>query len=333
MNTTMTGVGRSIVLVAVTMTLGSPALVFAQTLKPVPFTKPVDLNRRVFVDVNQVPPLEVLAELAPVIAVRFEPSPHLPETPVTLRLWNVRARTALDALCDMVGCRWQVEGRTLRVGPGEPPPPVPRSAEFFVKLKNPLEGPKWKFVRVPLRDVVAALTKALGERVVFEGADLNTPVTADLTGETPFRAVFKVMSAIGWDNRGIGWDGVNDANGPIVLRLKGWPKFDTDPRPRTPADKVYEKDEPGLTMPKVISMAKPAYTRETMEAKIEGTVTVSGVVELDGTVGDVKVLTPLHPDLDRDAVRAARDCRFVPGMQDGKPLPVRITLEFTFTLK
>ena len=28
MNTTMTGVGRSIVLVAVTMTLGSPALVF-----------------------------------------------------------------------------------------------------------------------------------------------------------------------------------------------------------------------------------------------------------------------------------------------------------------
>jgi TonB family protein len=322
-----------LVSVAVTMTLASPARVFAQTLESVPFTKPVDLNRRVFVDVNQVIPREVLAELAPVIAVRFEPSPHLPDTPLTLRMWNVRARTALDALCDMVGCRWQVEGRTLRVGPGEPPPPVPRSAEFFVKLKKPLEGPKWKFVRVPLRDVVAALSKAVGGEIDFQNADLDTPVTADLTGETPFRAAFKVMSAIGWDNRGVGWDGVIDPNGPIVLRLKGWPKIDTNPPLRTPTDRVYEKDERGLTMPKVISMARPAYTRETMEAKIEGTVTVSGVVEIDGTVGDVKVLTPLHPDLDKDAVRAARDSRFVPGMKDGKPVPVRITLELTFTLR
>ena len=31
-------------------------------------------------------------------------------TAVSLRLWNVRARTALDAVCDTVGCRWTPQG-------------------------------------------------------------------------------------------------------------------------------------------------------------------------------------------------------------------------------
>jgi TonB family protein len=296
-----------------------------------PFTRPVDPDRRVFIDVNQVAPVEVLRELAPVIAARLEPSPNLPAAPVTLRLWNVRARTALNALCEMVGCRWQIDGRTLRVVPGDSPPPVPRTAEFLARLKKPLEGDQWRFVRAPLRDVSKALAGAVGEQVIFEGADPETPITVDLRGHTPFRAAFFVMIAIGWDTRGIDWEGTTGPGQPIVLRLKGWKDPAIAKRPE--ADRVYEKDEPGLTMPRPLTMVKPSYTRAALDAKIEGVVGVSAVVERDGTLDDLKVVQRLDPELDMEALRAAKEWRFAPGTKEGKPVPVRITLELTFSLR
>jgi TonB family protein len=296
-------------------------------------SKPVDLNRRVFVDVNQVPPPEVIWQLASVIGVRSDIAIELAEQKVTLRVWNVRARTALDALCEMVGCQWQVTGRTLRVTHGAPPPAAPRSAEFFARVKKPLEGAEWNFVRAPLRDVVTALSKAVGEEVVFEGADPEALVTVDVTGETPYRAAFRVMTALGWDTRGVSLDGIKEPGGRLAMRMHGWPEFDTNPPPRVPADRVYQKNDPGLTLPRVIADVKPAYTATAMRAKIEGTVILSAVVEKDGTVGDVKVVRSLDAGLDDEAVRAAKHWRFVPGMRDGSPVPVEVTLELTFTLR
>ena len=58
---------------------------------------------------------------------------------------------------------------------------------------------------------------------------------------------------------------------------------------------MYEKGEPGLTMPVVLSETRPEYTREAMRAKIEGTVTLSCVVETDGTVRDVTVRQVARP--------------------------------------
>ena len=37
--------------------------------------------------------------------------------------------------------------------------------------------------------------------------------------------------------------------------------------------------------------------------------------------------------LDQEAVKAARQWRFVPGMRLGEPVAVRITIELTFTLR
>jgi TonB family protein len=296
-------------------------------------TKPVDLNRRVFVDVNQVPPPEVIWQLASVIGVRSDIAIELADQKVTLRVWNVRARTALDALCEMVGCQWQVTGRTLRVTHGAPPPPAPRSAEFFARVKKPLEGAHWNFVRAPLRDVITALSKAVGEEVVFEGADPEALVTVDVTGETPYRAAFRVMTAIGWDTGGVSLDGMKEPGGRLAMRMHGWPQFDLNPTPRTPAEKVYQKGEPGLTLPRVISDAKPAYTPAALRAKVQGTVILSVVVEKDGVPGDITLVKALDPELDQEAMKAAKHWRFVPGMKDGTPVPVEVTLELTFTLR
>ena len=170
----------------------------------------------------------------------------------------------------------------MHVTLGDPPPPPPRSAEFFSQLKKPLAGTQWTFVRTPLRDVVSALSKAVGEQVVFEGADPNTPVTVNLMGVTPYRALFNVMVAIGWDTRRVAWEGVNDPSGPIVLRASGSEDADINSPSKQQSDRVYETSEPGLTMPRVVSEARPSYTGEAMRARIEGTVSLTAVVQPDG---------------------------------------------------
>jgi TonB family protein len=80
---------------------------------------------------------------------------------------------------------------------------------------------------------------------------------------------------------------------------------------------------------------KPAYTAEAMRAKIQGTVIVECVVLPDGTVGDVQVVKSLDPTfgLDQEAVKAAKQWRFIPGRRNGQPVAVLITIELTFTLR
>jgi TonB family protein len=97
---------------------------------------------------------------------------------------------------------------------------------------------------------------------------------------------------------------------------------------------VYEPDS-GVSLPFVLSEVKPAYTREAMEAKIQGSVFLSIVVTESGDVTGITVTRSLDATygLDQAAVAAAEQWKFRPGMKDGKPVPVRVTLELTFTLK
>lgn len=91
----------------------------------------------------------------------------------------------------------------------------------------------------------------------------------------------------------------------------------------------------GVIMPRLVKQARPAYTEAAMAARVEGTVTVECVVEADGTVGDVSVTRSLDRKygLDDAAIKAARQYRFEPGTKDGHPVPVRIPIDFTFTLR
>ena len=91
----------------------------------------------------------------------------------------------------------------------------------------------------------------------------------------------------------------------------------------------------GVTLPKVVKEVKPSYTAEAKAARIQGTVWLKVIVQTDGTVGDIKVTQSLDKEhgLDNQAVQAAKQWEFSPGTKDGKPVPVEITLELTFTLK
>ncbi|MBI4484877.1 MAG: energy transducer TonB [Acidobacteria bacterium] len=91
----------------------------------------------------------------------------------------------------------------------------------------------------------------------------------------------------------------------------------------------------GVTLPRVLREVKPQYTSDAMRAKVQGTVLLECVVRSDGTVGDIEVIRSLDPTfgLDQEAIKAARQWRFAPGMRLGEPVAVLVTIELTFTLR
>jgi protein TonB len=72
-----------------------------------------------------------------------------------------------------------------------------------------------------------------------------------------------------------------------------------------------------------------------MRAKVQGTVLLQCVVRPDGSVSDIQVIRSLDSvfGLDQEAIKAARQWRFVPGTRMGQAVPVQITIELTFTLR
>ena len=98
-------------------------------------------------------------------------------------------------------------------------------------------------------------------------------------------------------------------------------------------DVVYAPGN-GVSLPRVIRDVRPNYTADAMRAGVEGVVVIEAIVLPDGKVGRVKLLRSLDPDygLDAASLNAARQWTFKPGMKDGKPVAVRITIENAFTL-
>ena len=43
------------------------------------------------------------------------------------------------------------------------------------------------------------------------------------------------------------------------------------------------------------------------------------------------MFAPLHPELDEQALKAVREWKFVPGVMNGKPVPVLVNIEMSFT--
>ena len=66
-----------------------------------------------------------------------------------------------------------------------------------------------------------------------------------------------------------------------------------------------------------------------------GSVLVEAVVLPDGSVGEVQVVRSLDNvfGLDQEALKAAKQWKFMPGTRFGQPVPVLVTIELTFTLR
>jgi protein TonB len=91
----------------------------------------------------------------------------------------------------------------------------------------------------------------------------------------------------------------------------------------------------GVSRPQVVREVKPNYTAAAMRAKMQGVVLVECVVLPDGTVGNARIVKSLDRvfGLDEEALKAARQWRFIPAKRRGESVPVVITIEVAFTLR
>ena len=87
--------------------------------------------------------------------------------------------------------------------------------------------------------------------------------------------------------------------------------------------------------PKVIHRADPEYTKEALDARLQGVVSLTAVVGVDGLPSEIQVVKELGMGLDEKAVECLRQWRFKPST-NYKLWPAevaeKITVQITFQL-
>jgi TonB family protein len=84
--------------------------------------------------------------------------------------------------------------------------------------------------------------------------------------------------------------------------------------------------------PKLLSKVEPEYTQAALDAKLEGAVVLSIVVNQQGVPENVSIIKSLGMGLDENAKACVLKWRFDPGTKDGKPVRVRATVEVRFRI-
>jgi len=96
--------------------------------------------------------------------------------------------------------------------------------------------------------------------------------------------------------------------------------------------KVHKMEESGVIKPRLVEKHEPAYTQAARDAKIEGTVRLSAVIEADGKIHEAEVEKSLDEGLDANAIAAVRSWRFEAAQKDGEPVAVACKIEVNFRL-
>ena len=80
-------------------------------------------------------------------------------------------------------------------------------------------------------------------------------------------------------------------------------------------------------------MENMKYPEQAMKEGIQGRVTVSFIVEKDGSISNVRPVLSVHPLLNKEAVRVVKSMpKWSPGKHNGKPVRVRFNLPVMFKL-
>ncbi len=290
-----------------------------------------DLAReRVSLLFQDTPLTQVFPALAKSLGYELSLDPKL-RALVTLQVENVTAQTALTAICESVGCRWRQSARRLIVEARADIVTITRLNEkgeqfrqaggnmmsFSVRTLDGRLPFDITWSPVDLNDAFVMLVRMMNAEVDLAPALRGRKIAVNIQNAT-MRQALDAICEVG----SCRWELVEQPQRVVHV---------TDRGTQREAQRVYGKNEPGVKHPVVVAEVKPVYTREAMQAKIQGIVRLAAVVEPDGSVGDVQVLQSLDPGLDEQAIKALRGWRFIPGTKDDRPVPVRVEVEFTFT--
>ncbi|MEP7011967.1 MAG: hypothetical protein ABJC13_16705 [Acidobacteriota bacterium] len=112
--------------------------------------------------------------------------PVIAERKLTLRIEKVRVRTALDAACDSLECRWRVEGGKLIVE--AKPRTSPKAVEKSAQLDEPID---LKVTKARASDILRTFGEILGVDVDIEDT-VGGELTLDLEA-TPVRVALDAV--------------------------------------------------------------------------------------------------------------------------------------------
>jgi TonB family protein len=111
-----------------------------------------------------------------------------------------------------------------------------------------------------------------------------------------------------------------------VLKQLGRPAA---PPPNTSAATIYRVGGT-VTAPRILSKVEPQYSEEARKNKLQGTISMSMVVDATGAPTQIAILYPLGMGLDQEAINAVSQWRFSPGTRNGAPVPVFTQIEVSF---
>jgi len=86
------------------------------------------------------------------------------------------------------------------------------------------------------------------------------------------------------------------------------------------------------TDPRLLHKVEPEYTKEALDAKLEGRVELSSVIDVDGVPSDIKVVRGLGKGLDEKAVECLGQWRFSPATNHGERVSQKVTVGIQFRI-
>jgi type II secretory pathway component GspD/PulD (secretin) len=148
------------------------------------------LDRRVDVALADAAPGESFQSFAQMIGLEAQVDPGL-EGKVTVRLRNVRMRTVLDAVCESIGCRWDIVGGSptkLHIRPVQDP-----SRPKLTLLDEPID---LKVTKADVRQVLQTFGQIMSAEVDLDPRITGT-VSFELDNVPCGKALDKVCAAAG----------------------------------------------------------------------------------------------------------------------------------------
>ena len=88
----------------------------------------------------------------------------------------------------------------------------------------------------------------------------------------------------------------------------------------------------GVTPPSLVKKMEPEYSEEARALKMQGTVLLKVVIDVDGTAKNIELLHGLGFGLDEKAAAAIGLWKFKPGVRGGAAVPVQAQIEVNFRL-
>jgi TonB family protein len=133
--------------------------------------------------------------------------------------------------------------------------------------------------------------------------------------------------------------GILDWNNGLPSMVVGAPEQVQVRTPSSAAQLLWRSEhfftcDEAVEMPRRVLEVKPEYPRNALRLGKQGVVVIQALVRADGKVGEVHVVKSLDATtgLDDEAVRAVKEWRFKPGTRFGRPAPIIVDIEVSFSI-